>query len=55
LLQYEWDGTLVAEYKLDRQIVGFAFTVDETSRRVYALALDPEADGGIAIVRFEMD
>jgi hypothetical protein len=55
LLQYKWDGTLVAEYKLDRQIVGFAFTVDETSRRVYALALDPAADGGIAIVRFEMD
>lgn len=50
--QYDWDGKLVAEYKLDRLVPTIA--VDEASGHIYGLALDEEADGGIAIVRFDI-
>ena len=46
--KYEWDGTPVAEYHLDRQIAGM--TIDPAEETIYGMVLDD--DGYVRIVRF---
>ncbi len=46
--KYEWDGTPVVEYRLDRQIAGMA--VDPAGDNIYGMVIDDE--GYIRLVRF---
>ncbi len=48
--QYNWDGELVAVYKLDRPVASLA--VDEPAGHIYGFSL--EEDGNIVVLRFDM-